>query len=515
MAGSKPVLAIRGISDIIGFNREHEWINYACNSAASFTVALLRFRPIVPLSVKNSSRDGAPEAHTPLLVQNQQVGVFRKLPPNLTPVQRKENLFSNLLEVSYFPDHLYSVETTCKKREEVWYLLRDKLKYPPNDWVYTGKTLYAFHDFSDPIWKDVCDVGNVEPQPTSHWSESTDQDRISEFIDLLKGCLREHAKMRDLYYSHKPKVNGEKKNFKYLYFAPTSRFSTSPLFEPDDFIDAPVLINSLKERQTPLAKLLFASLIDGTQARVDACPSTWDKTLLTAIANAFNDLLRTAFYDPDIFAGINLRSRTRKLLAKDSTEEPDLIELNRALLEDAYWNEIAKRYLVSRTIVRQSVIRSLPRTVFKAYFAGNTRRLLYYRHHAFRYQFMRFEGQWYLEITPTYHYTSDGHRVLGYYEDLLRGIKKEESNEAVFRQVMFWSKVLHEDQTEFLERRKYPFLQFGKLLEFPFDYGVRDELWTKKESVPKADKDSSRRGRRTQGKTPDRPQTSTGTLFTQ
>jgi hypothetical protein len=126
---------------------------------------------------------------------------------------------------------------------------------------------------------------------------------------------------------------------------------------------------------------------------------------------------------------------------------------------------------------------------------------------------MRLEGNWYLEITPTYHYTSDGHRVLRYYDDLLKGIKKEENNEAVFRQVMFWSKVLHEDQTEFLEQQSYPYLRFGKLFEYPLEYGVRDDLWAKKEALPKPDMGGTRSGKGSERK-PAQAQPTTGNLFT-
>ena len=37
-----PILAIRGISDIVGFKREEEWTKYACATAAAFAYALLR-----------------------------------------------------------------------------------------------------------------------------------------------------------------------------------------------------------------------------------------------------------------------------------------------------------------------------------------------------------------------------------------------------------------------------------------------------------------------------------------
>lgn len=37
-----PILAVRGISDIIGFKRENDWTRYACHSAASFALASLK-----------------------------------------------------------------------------------------------------------------------------------------------------------------------------------------------------------------------------------------------------------------------------------------------------------------------------------------------------------------------------------------------------------------------------------------------------------------------------------------
>ena len=41
-----PMLAIRGISDIVGLKRADAWTKYACASAAAFTRAFLRTRPV-------------------------------------------------------------------------------------------------------------------------------------------------------------------------------------------------------------------------------------------------------------------------------------------------------------------------------------------------------------------------------------------------------------------------------------------------------------------------------------
>lgn len=41
-AAGAAILAVRGISDVVGFRRDEAWTRYACNSAAAFTCALLR-----------------------------------------------------------------------------------------------------------------------------------------------------------------------------------------------------------------------------------------------------------------------------------------------------------------------------------------------------------------------------------------------------------------------------------------------------------------------------------------
>ena len=43
-----PVLAVRGISDIVGFKRHSDWTEYACQSAASFTKAFILTTPVPP-----------------------------------------------------------------------------------------------------------------------------------------------------------------------------------------------------------------------------------------------------------------------------------------------------------------------------------------------------------------------------------------------------------------------------------------------------------------------------------
>ncbi|WP_437974923.1 hypothetical protein WMF11_43100 [Sorangium sp. So ce295] len=57
-----PFLAIRGISDVIGFNRDPAWTEYACHSAAAFARAFLLTMPIEPHASGRAGalRGGAP-----------------------------------------------------------------------------------------------------------------------------------------------------------------------------------------------------------------------------------------------------------------------------------------------------------------------------------------------------------------------------------------------------------------------------------------------------------------------
>jgi nucleoside phosphorylase len=498
----KPVLAVRGISDIVGFRRSPDWTAYACHTAAAYTVALLRSRPIMPHMSRKSPEHDVETDSSPRL-QNQQIGVFKQKPPNPAPLAKQEQLFSNLLEVSYFPETLYSVQTSCEDDRDVWAILNNEMFNPPNDWILRAKTLYAFHDFSDPIWKKVCEDNTPEPQTTSHWAASDNNDRMWEFIDLLKNCLKEFGKGRDLKYIHTQRIKGETKPFKYIYFAATTEFAKSPLFQNSDFKDIDQFVGILKKGDDPLAKHLFEQLSTETQELIEQHPDTTDTDLRRYLVEGLNGILKSSLYDPRLFEEVRARWEAQRLLEKDSLNEKELTTLNRMLLEDAYRHLIKKRYLATRRVVEKSVTRSSPTEVFKAV-VGKNDFFYYYRHHAFRPHFMRIDGKWYLEITPTYHYTWNGHRVSSNYEEQTSGIKRLEGSEAVFRQVMLWARTLQGDKTAFLGQEAYPYLRFGDLLEFPFDYGVPDKAWLNKEMSGGEEENEPKKGRR-RGRGPRRP----------
>lgn len=106
-------------------------------------------------------------------------------------------------------------------------------------------------------------------------------------------------------------------------------------------------------------------------------------------------------------------------------------------------------------------------------------KLLYYRHSAMQWRFHFLDKKWYLEITPTYHYTRDGLLPDMFAEEHLKKIKEKEKNAAVFGQVVMWADFLARPGDLFTG--DYPFLEFGRLESLDFDYGINDGQWLERE----------------------------------
>lgn len=96
------------------------------------------------------------------------------------------------------------------------------------------------------------------------------------------------------------------------------------------------------------------------------------------------------------------------------------------------------------------------------------------RHLSFRGQFKLFEGQWYLEISPTYVFTWNGKNQDRFHESKLSKIKRIEGNRAVLSHVLLWAQTLAQAGDLF---RPTPSLRFGELLEHELPVGFNDKEW--------------------------------------
>ncbi|MFB3924331.1 MAG: DUF4365 domain-containing protein [Terriglobia bacterium] len=151
--------------------------------------------------------------------------------------------------------------------------------------------------------------------------------------------------------------------------------------------------------------------------------------------------------------------------------------------ENQYYFWRATPDLSPITFAYQSREKRAERTVFKGYPSKSDHtRMSYYRHSAFEGRFVRYDGQWFLQIKPTYHYTRDGWQLSRFQPDALSGIKRLEKNQAVNGQVIAWGHLLQETT---LFDKPPRFLEFTALLEFPIDAGLDDESWLKRETITK------------------------------
>lgn len=115
------------------------------------------------------------------------------------------------------------------------------------------------------------------------------------------------------------------------------------------------------------------------------------------------------------------------------------------------------------------------REVVKPLSNKKTKILLCYRHSAMEARFHRFANLWYLEVSPTYFYTSDGEKPSLFHGDQLAGIKRLERNESVLGQLVMWERVLTDRGDIF--REEYSLLSFDGLFRCTVNQGIFDDLW--------------------------------------
>lgn len=114
--------------------------------------------------------------------------------------------------------------------------------------------------------------------------------------------------------------------------------------------------------------------------------------------------------------------------------------------------------------------------------------MIYYRHHGFYGRFRQFGEDWFLQIDPTYRFTSDGRNLHPKSPKLLSGIRKLEKNPAVLGQVIMWASLLKDaDAPDIFAPPDYPHLGFGDLLTFTSPVGINEAEWLSSDEDPGAE----------------------------
>jgi len=262
------------------------------------------------------------------------------------PHPQKEKIFTNLLEVEYFPDTIYLAGTDLRKPDWFWARAKDQKIEAESEWILTENSIMSFHNLREKPWDIFCDRGSVEAIEVDEWAYTDDENKRRLFVHLLNICL--NKKLRAWRVSYR---------------------------------------------------------------RESDCYCVW-----------------------------------------------------------------ATRSLKLRTYIYRSRKHKTTREMFGPYESKTTEgRIAYYRHSAFVGRFLYFGEQWYLEINPTYVFTSNGYNESKYAAERLAGIKRLEKNDAVLGQVIMWGRFLARPATFF--QAEYPFLRFGKLVTFDCEQHINDKTW--------------------------------------
>ncbi len=182
------MLAIRGISDLVGLKRSEAWTKYACASAAAFTRAFLRTRPIEP-----KVRGGAGSKPSAVASDDSK--------------PRLDTLYLNMARLADYPKTIYVAPTTCGTAKQAWGRLRDgATSYVTQAWVLHNKCIYSFQDPSVGYLGKVMDTTAVEAHDATDWSRSSDPDRRRLFVQLLGGALKDDLAIFGVRFARDDKV---------------------------------------------------------------------------------------------------------------------------------------------------------------------------------------------------------------------------------------------------------------------------------------------------------------------
>jgi hypothetical protein len=99
----------------------------------------------------------------------------------------------------------------------------------------------------------------------------------------------------------------------------------------------------------------------------------------------------------------------------------------------------------------------------------------YHRSHAAYLQFRNYGSSWFLDIDPTYYFTTNGENEHPFAHSLLSGIKRIEGQSAILGQTRLWADVLGQEAD--LINRHHKMFGFSELLAFGSELGIDEGAW--------------------------------------
>ncbi len=170
----------------------------------------------------------------------------------------------------------------------------------------------------------------------------------------------------------------------------------------------------------------------------------------------------------------------------DSGQESDLNLIRQLVRHDLIdrhshwlrWHAFKKVAYFRRRAAQESVTYAWAtkpgRAVVAAQFAKDDGHFTGYRHDASRLHVRRLDGQFYLEVSPTYLFTWDGKQVSGHHETALSGIHRLDRHATVSQMLRMWATLLTDDST--IDQQAQPYT-VGGLVEVRIPQGITDVRW--------------------------------------
>ena len=183
-----PMIAIRGISDLVGLHRQESWTKYACAAAANFARAFLGTQP-VPAPASGPSQN-----------------------PAVSTVQSPNTVYANLVPLFGYPKSLFVAPALVGSFAAAWASLKSSAPqgvYIPRCWVLFNKNVFTFYDprtSSGRLLAPIADTGAVEEHSSSEWAQSQDPSVRHLFVQLISRALQDDLRASAIRFNHRDDI---------------------------------------------------------------------------------------------------------------------------------------------------------------------------------------------------------------------------------------------------------------------------------------------------------------------
>lgn len=160
-------------------------------------------------------------------------------------------------------------------------------------------------------------------------------------------------------------------------------------------------------------------------------------------------------------------------------------------LKEVEWvhEEKLYRFKTNREVPRAKQVRwrkenQSKKTVISEIYSKSEGHIICFKHLAFHYSIYDFDDTWYLSISPTWSFSSNGWKKSRFSKNYKSGIKRLEGNKSVYYYFRFWAYFLNYYD---LFDQPYDFFKTKKAFSFPFSPIVEDNNWKSKTSIREID----------------------------